>query len=210
MQFWRSDTQKFVALHLGARNLTCICLTGKYPDVQIVEQQVFELNSKIVHELVLYNPTVFKNYIVNFSKKHNLDMAQWGLILAGPIIIENFNSINHQLIEHKFSKININGRSGAPADDWFYTAHIPAGISWQYQLVFIQQRLNLMGVTSQNGALLGLLKFSDFELTANLQNLVSFKKSELSLGINLNLTDLNLAEQQVLLACLGLYVSWGA
>ena len=67
-----------------------------------------------------------------------------------------------------------------------------------------------MGVTSQNGALLGLLKFSDFELTANLQNLVSFKKSELSLGINLNLTDLNLAEQQVLLACLGLYVSWGA
>lgn len=213
MQFWRFDTQKFVALHLDDQNLTCVCLTGKYPDVQIVAQQSFKLDHKIIRELVLCNPTVFKNYMVSFSKKYNLDLAQWGLILAGSIIIENFNSINHQLVEHKFSRIKLNSSTDSPGNlvsNWFYTAHIPVGIAWQYQLIFIKQRLNLMGVTSQNGALLGLLKFSDFEITTNLQNLVSPKNPALNIGTNLNLINLNLAERQILLACLGLYIAWGA
>jgi hypothetical protein len=212
MQFWRFDTQKFVAVHLDDQKLTCVCLAGKYPEVQIIGQQIFELNSKIVHDLVLYNPTIFKNYISDFSEQYNLGLAKWSFILDNPVIIENLNSVNHQLVEHKFSRININdsgvGNPDILGSNWFYTAHIPVGITWQYQLVFIKQRLNLMGITTHNGALLGLLKFSDFEITANLQNLVVSNKPALNLGANL--AGQSVTEQQALLACLGLYISWGA
>ncbi|HLB94011.1 MAG TPA: hypothetical protein VJJ81_02080 [Candidatus Babeliales bacterium] len=213
MQFWRFDTQKFVALHLDDQNLTCVCLTGKYPDVQILGQQSFKLDPKIVHELVVYNPTVFKNYIASFSEQHNLGFAKWGLILDHSIIIENLNSINHQLVEHKFSRINLNGNTDSPdssVPNWFYTAHIPVGITWQYQLGFIKQRLNLMGITTHNGALLGLLKRPEFKITANLHNLVVSNQPVLNLGTNLNLVKQDLIAQQIWLACLGLYISWGA
>lgn len=213
MQFWRFDTQKFVALHLDDQNLTCVCLTGKYPDMQIVAQQSFNLDPKIVHELVVYNPTVFKNYITSFSEQHNLGLAKWGLILDHSIIIENLNSINHQLVEHKFSRINLNGSADSPdspVSNWFYTAHIPVGITWQYQLGFIKQRLNLMGITTHNGALLGLLKQPEFKITANLHNLVVSNQPVLNLGTNLNLVKQDLIAQQIWLACLGLYISWGA
>lgn len=213
MQFWRFDTQKFVALHLDDQNLTCVCLTGKYPDMQIVAQQSFNLDPKIIHELVVYNPTVFKNYITSFSEQHNLGLAKWGLILDHSIIIENLNSINHQLVEHKFSRINLNGSADSPdspVPNWFYTAHIPVGITWQYQLGFIKQRLNLMGITTHNGALLGLLKQPEFKITANLHNLVVSNQPVLNLGTNLNLVKQDLIAQQIWLACLGLYISWGA
>ena len=72
MQFWRFDTQKFVAMHLDDQILSCVYLTGKYPDVQIAGYQKFELGSKIVHDLVLDNPTSLKNYIASFIKKYHL------------------------------------------------------------------------------------------------------------------------------------------
>ena len=209
MQFWRFDTQKFVTVHLDDHVLTCICWTGSYPDMQIVAQQTFKLGSKVVQNLVLCNPTVLKNYLLDFITKYDLKMAQYGLILTGSIIIENLNNINNNnLVEHKFSKISINSCVNNSAQDWSYLAHIPVGIALQYQLVFIRQNLNLVGITSFNGALLGLLKVPDFEITLDLRCLVLSKNSEINLDINLNLSDLNLIERQTLLACLGLCIAW--
>ena len=213
MQFWRFDTQKFVAMHLDDQILSCVYLTGKYPDVQIAGYQKFELGSKIVHDLVLDNPTSLKNYIASFIKKYHLDIIPCGLILAGPTILEilNHQSSDHlvssSLAEHKFSRFYINssnhGISSESAQNWSYCAHIPIGIVLQYQLVFIQQRLNLTGVTSHNGALLGLVELADFKATSNLKQLVVCENTEFKFG-----ADFNLAEQQILWACLGLYVSW--
>ncbi len=208
MRFWRFDTQKFVAMYLDSHVLTCICWTGNYPDMQIVAQQTFNLDPKIVQNLVLCNPTVLKNYLLSFITKYNLKMARYGLILAGSTIIENLNELNNNLIEHKFSRISINGCVDNSTQNWSYLAHIPIGITLQYQLVFIQQNLNLIGITSFNGALLGLLKVSDFEITLDLKRLVLPKSSKVNLDVQLNLTDLNLVEHQALLACLGLYIAW--
>ena len=212
MQFWRLDTQKFVAMHLDDQILSCVYLTGKYPDVQISGYQIFELGPKIVHGLILDNPTSLKNHIVSFIKKYHLDIVPCGLILAGPTILENLNyhisnNLNN-LAEHKFSRFYISSLghkiSSSLAQNWSYCAYIPIGITLQYQLVFIQQHLNLTGITSHNGALLGLVKISDFKITSDLKQLVVCANSEFRFGANFNL-----AEQQILLACLGLYVSRG-
>lgn len=205
MQFWRMFTQKFVSIYLDDQTLTGVLFTGKYPNIQIMAYQTFNLDRNIIQDLVLCNPTLLKNYILSFITKYNLNIAQCGLILAGSKIVENLNNSNHSnLVEYKFSQLTIdNSVDGTLSQSWSYAAHIPVGIALQYQLLFIRQRLNLAEITSFNGALLGLLKTSDFEITSDLKNLVLSKNPVFNFGVNLNLT-----EYKILLACLGLYISW--
>jgi hypothetical protein len=128
----------------------------------------FPLNNLELEKLILFNPTIIKEYICSFLEEHNLSDAFIAFILHGPTVVEQFvamptstphyadfgitNKTHSLLWEYRYLYSNDHGQFV------FYVYTIPRPIILQYQLLAIAARCNLITMTTRTTMLLSAYK----------------------------------------------------
>lgn len=112
----------------------------------------FELTNGYIH-----NPTSIENHITSFLTKHNLKNAFIAIALRGPMIYESIATLpttvadpadivlpkkQQQIWSYRYLYSQENAQAT------FYICSVAQSLLFQYKLLAIRQRLNLIGITT--------------------------------------------------------------
>ncbi|HLB41059.1 MAG TPA: hypothetical protein VJJ83_04665 [Candidatus Babeliales bacterium] len=208
MAWWQPRNQ-LVILTSTAEQLICAHFTGQYPQLKLQYYQKVALSTGTLHGLLLCNPTHWRQVLQQLLATANLQLLPTSLILAHEQIVE---TVTEQRLDYQLLQIT---GFGPVAEQAPYRAGILAGVLLQYQLVFAAAHLTLLGITTKNGALLGLTALPQFSWTGNLPELVrcnaplaASATDSSQLFSNHSQQPLTALAYQELLPSVGLYQYW--
>ena len=162
-----ASANKFVCIIFSPNSLVCCWLekvkNGSAPLIVRAYKQ-YSLDNLELANLVLFNPTIIKQYISSFLQEHNLENAFIAFIMQGPAVVEQFvamptstphyidfgitNNARSVLWEYRYVYPNHDGQFV------FYVYTVPRSLILQYQLLAIALQCNLITITTQTMALL--------------------------------------------------------
>jgi hypothetical protein len=188
--------QKIVSIDFSSEALVCTWIeSNKKNDRPLLRAyKRFSLNNFELEKLIIFNPTLIKEYICSFLVEHNLSDAFIAFILHGPLITEQFvamptstphytdfgsaQTTRNVLWEYRYLYPNDHGQFV------FYVYSVPRSLVLQYELLAIAARCNLITMTTRTMMLLSAYK--------NIFG-VAFRRSQLGLDMmrcNNNIADL--------------------
>lgn len=160
---------KLVSIDFSPEALVCSWIEMVGADKQLVLRAYkrFPLDNLELEKLILFNPTLIKQYIYSFLEEYKLSDAFVAFIFHGPAVGEQFVAMptstphyidfgfvntRNVLCEYRYLYPNDHGQFV------FYVYSVPRSIILQYQLLSIAARCNLIAMTTRTMMLLSAYK----------------------------------------------------
>ena len=183
-------SRDIVGINITPRTLTCswVQAPGKKHEpyeLKAYKHLLFEVHQKA--SLAIYNPTRLSSLISTFLEVHDLRDAFIVIALSGDGLVEkqimlpkpavNLNSIEGKdaLVWNYYCLQEQTGTNQAP----WYTCGLKQELLFQYQLLAIKARLNVIQITTPTMALLKAYKFLK-------QGKAAYNKAHITDHVNLN------------------------
>lgn len=160
---------EFVSITFSSQAITCSWIQkttkGAAPLILRAYKR-YSLNNFELYNLIPFNPTIIKKYILSFLHQYHLRNVFILFCLDGPIVVEQFVSMSTSAIHRTdFAIPNISSaqweyRYIYPNDGQyvFYVYAIPRSLILQYELLTMSMQCNVVTITTKTAALLAAYK----------------------------------------------------